>query len=99
MYNQLLAYIYIHSNSSSLSLGQNIRATTKNLQRNQSFYKIKILHQKKGTEDGKRPGGEFLCTSTAWGSKTTKRVSGPKTKFRKIAYEHINPTVKTVMQN
>ncbi|BBN68188.1 hypothetical protein Prudu_322S000200, partial [Prunus dulcis] len=58
-----------------LADGKNIRAVTKNLQRSQSFYKTKVLHQRKGAEDGKRPGGGFLCTSTAWGRKTLKRDS------------------------
>ncbi|BBH02586.1 hypothetical protein Prudu_013206 [Prunus dulcis] len=31
------------------------------------------LLQRKGAEDGKRPGGGFLCTSTAWGRKTFKK--------------------------
>ena len=55
IYNQLPAYVYIHSNSSNLSLEQNIRATTKNLQRSESFYKTKILQQIKARKMGSGP--------------------------------------------
>ncbi|BBG97153.1 hypothetical protein Prudu_006183, partial [Prunus dulcis] len=67
------AYVKIQSNSSVLNLGQISEQLLRIYRGVNPFTKQNFYSKGKARKVEKRPGGGFLCTSTAWGRKTFKK--------------------------
>ncbi|BBH07348.1 hypothetical protein Prudu_019259, partial [Prunus dulcis] len=75
LYKQLPVFVNKLSSSTVFQLRSNIRAATKKYTKELIFLQDKTPTLRRGSEDRRRPGGGFLCTSTAWGRKTFENIS------------------------